>query len=106
MPETQSFLVTGTEAEIEAFLRSLQYIPEIDIVSKERIERKIAPGDEAPLGAQEIVDVLIHFSVALGAHATWELIVHQFNRFRGDRTHMKIQGDSEQRIGDEEEAPE
>lgn len=47
--------------------------------------------DDQALGIADIVSVLVDFTVAIGAHATWDLLKARFEDFRETRRHLTLE---------------
>lgn len=90
--EHKTFRLTGTRAELESFLRIIQYIPEITAhESAIQVPPPELDDDDQALGIVDIISIFVDFSVAIGAHATWDLLKARFEDFRETRRHLVLE---------------
>lgn len=80
--------IGGTKADVDGFLRSLRYSPEIQVVETTQSEQPLNP--DQPFGQVELVNVLVSFGTSLAAGTALELVKHEFQRYRQGRPHMKL----------------
>lgn len=89
--KSRSFRITGTADELDGFIRSLEWLDRLELVSIRRYERTAALVDELRFDTAEQITMDLSFGMALGAHATYDLVMNQFRNFHGEALHMKIE---------------
>jgi len=86
---TLSVRLNGTADELAGFLRSLEYEPDLKVITTRRDNQDDESEDE-PFGVGEIITLIVEFSIGLGSNAAYGLVASQFRRYRANRRHMKI----------------
>ncbi|MBP0453356.1 hypothetical protein J5Y04_27985 [Kitasatospora sp. RG8] len=85
-----SVQITGTEAELGGFLRSLEYEADVRVISRAVIVGPEDPLTDRPFGAGEIIDLLVSIATGLGTNAAYDIVADRFRRYRAERRHMLI----------------
>jgi len=87
--DNQRVLITGTEAEIASFVKTLAYVREVEVESVSAAKPSVAAGDR--LGQQELVDVVLTLGTSVAGRAIYDLVLAAFRKFREDREHMLME---------------
>jgi len=87
--EQKRFRISATRAELDNFLHLLEYIPDLSA-------RETAPGasetaDGQAFGQLDVISVVVEFSLAISAHATWDMLKARIDSFRESRRHFIIE---------------
>ena len=88
MAERMKFQITGTRADLESFLRQLEYTPGAQMLDKAEVD--VPVGQSGPLGNASLVSYIVEFGMGVGAHASWDFIKLEFERFRRGRPSLQL----------------
>ena len=89
MTETIAVRITGTEADLDGFLRSLEYEPDLRVVHSAKYARPRERDRE--LGQIELLDLVVSFTVSTAGRAAYDQIGKAFKRYSAKRSHMRLE---------------
>jgi hypothetical protein len=86
--EVKTFRITTTRADLDNFLHLLEYIPDL---SAQESTVAASEADRKSFGQLDFISVLVEFSLAFGAHASWDVLKTRIESFREHRRHFAIE---------------
>lgn len=84
--------ISGTEAEVDAFVRVVEQDLGATVHSRETVYSSSTDPD-SPLGRTDFVEVLINFVVSGSASLAADGLMARFRRFQRTRQHMTMEVD-------------
>jgi hypothetical protein len=87
--EHKTFRITATRTELDNFLHLIEYIP--DLSAKESALAPSETPDRQSFGQFDLISILVEFSLAISAHASWDTLKSRIDRFREGRRHFIIE---------------
>lgn len=89
MDDKVTFKVTGTKGDLDGFMRSLEYEPDLEVLATARRPRPGVP--DAELGQLELLELVISFALGVAGNATYDQIKHAYQKYASKRSHMRLE---------------
>lgn len=87
--EYKTFRITATRADLDNFLHLIEYIPDLSVQESTLAASEI--DDRQSFGQLDLISALVEFSLAIGAHASWDMLKSRIDSFREGRRHFVIE---------------
>jgi hypothetical protein len=87
--ELKTFRITSTRADLDNFFHLVEYIPELSV--RESAVTATETSDRQEFGQLDVISVMVEFGLAIGAHATWDMLKTRIDSFREGRRHFIVE---------------